>query len=75
MPTSKSSLGRLPGDLAIPADLTTWAFFTGYDRHYLFFRELTNGMIGVMAILHERMDIPVRLLEDLVGIADRLGDG
>jgi toxin ParE1/3/4 len=71
---NKALWRKLPGDLAVPADLKTHAFFTRYERHYLFFRELRSGKIGVMAILHDRMDIPVRLLEDLVGIADKLRD-
>jgi toxin ParE1/3/4 len=56
------------------ADLKAQAYFSRYERHYLFFRELPSGKIGVMAILHERMDIPVRLHEDLSGIADKFED-
>ena len=40
-----------------------------YRRHYLFFRELASGKIGVMSILHERMDVPARLVEELGKLA------
>ncbi|WP_428426574.1 type II toxin-antitoxin system RelE/ParE family toxin [Pararhizobium sp.] len=71
---TKALWRRLPSDLAIPADLKVHAYFSRYERHYLFFRALPSGKIGVMAILHERMDIPVRLHEDLSAIADKFED-
>lgn len=71
---TKALWRRLPSDIAIPADLKAQAYFSRYERHYLFFRALPSGKIGVMAILHERMDIPVRLHEDLSGIADKFQD-
>lgn len=71
---TKALWRKLPRDLAVPTDLKAHAFFTRYERHYLFFRELRGGMIGVMAILHDRMDIPVRLLEDLATIIERFKD-
>lgn len=40
-------------------------YITRYAKHVIFFREFTNGDIGVMSILHEAMDLPVRLREDL----------
>ncbi|OBZ94263.1 plasmid stabilization protein [Pararhizobium polonicum] len=71
---TKALWRRLPGNLAAPTDLKIQAYFSRYERHYLFFRELPGGKIGVMAILHDRMDIPVRLHEDLIGLADKLKD-
>lgn len=71
---TKALWRKLPRDLVVPADLKTQAFFSRYERHYLFFRELPSGKIGVMAILHDRMDTPVRLHEDFVGIIDKLND-
>jgi toxin ParE1/3/4 len=56
---------RLPQALAVPQDVKRSAFFSRYERHYLFFRKLDNGDLGVMSILHERMDMAVRLREDL----------
>lgn len=71
---TKALWRRLPGNLAVPADLNVQAYFNRYERHYLFFRELPSSKIGVMAILHERMDIPVRLHEDFIGLDDKLKD-
>src|SRR5437016_3193594 len=51
----------LPKHLANPVGVTHQAYVTRYEKHYLFFRELPGGAIGVMAILHEAMDMPVRL--------------
>jgi toxin ParE1/3/4 len=51
--------------LALPAGLEREVFSSHYERHYVFFRELTGGTIGIMSILHDTMHIPVRLREDL----------
>ncbi|MGN8171644.1 type II toxin-antitoxin system RelE/ParE family toxin [Agrobacterium cavarae] len=56
---------RLPQRLAVPSDIKREAYFSRYERHYLFFRTLDNGDLGVMSILHEKMDMAVRLREDL----------
>jgi len=56
---------RLPKELVVPSDLEIEAYFSKYKHHYTFFRELSNGVIGIMSILHEKMDIPVRLNHDL----------
>jgi plasmid stabilization system protein ParE len=40
-------------------------FFIRYEHHYVFFRELSKGVLGVVNVLHESMDIPNRLREDL----------
>ncbi len=39
-------------------------FFIRYRHHYLFFRELSKKTLGVISILHENMDIPVRPKQD-----------
>ncbi|MBB3612546.1 type II toxin-antitoxin system RelE/ParE family toxin [Rhizobium sp. BK602] len=62
---------RLPGTLIIPADLRLEAYFSRYERHYVFFRILPSGKIGIMSLLHDRMDLPVRLAEDLSSLASR----
>jgi plasmid stabilization system protein ParE len=65
---SKALWRQLPQKLAVPADVKREAYFSRYEHHYLFFRELDNGDLGVMSILHERMDVPVRLKEDLAAL-------
>ncbi|MBB3646881.1 plasmid stabilization system protein ParE [Rhizobium sp. BK619] len=52
----------LPQRLVVPADIKR------YENRYIFFRELENGDTGVMSILHERMNLPVRLREDLAAL-------
>ena len=39
-------------------------FFFRHRYHYIFFRELSPEDLGVIAILHENMNIPARLRED-----------
>jgi plasmid stabilization system protein ParE len=40
-------------------------YFFRYENHYVFFRELPNNVIGVISILHENMDLPSRLEDDV----------
>jgi len=42
----------------------TGVYFFRYEHHFIFFRELDEGEIGVISIIHEKMDIPHRLRED-----------
>jgi len=67
----KSLWRKLPQRLAVPSDVKHEAYFNRYKHHYVFFRELDNGDLGVMSILHERMDVPVRLAEDLSAISEK----
>ncbi|BCH34528.1 hypothetical protein MesoLjLc_64580 [Mesorhizobium sp. L-8-10] len=62
---------KLPGNLAVPADLKLDAYFGHYERHYVFFRKLSGDRIGVLSLLHDRMDVPVRLAEDLQALSSR----
>jgi plasmid stabilization system protein ParE len=39
-------------------------FYLRYRHHRIFFREFSDGVIGVIAILHESMDLTARLRED-----------
>jgi plasmid stabilization system protein ParE len=65
---------KLPGNLAIATDLKVDVYFSHYGRHYVFFRKLSGDRIGVVSILHDRMDVPVRLAEDLQLIEGRSED-
>ena len=38
------------------------AYFVKYQRHYIFFRELEDDLIGIISIIHEKRDI-VSVLE------------
>lgn len=46
-------------------------YFIRYERHFIFFRSLSADALGVISVLHENMDIPMRLRQD----ADRQVDG
>lgn len=60
---------KLPNSLVIPPDLDIQAYFSQYEHHHLFFRPLSDDRIGVMSILHEKSDMPIRLCRDLNKIA------
>ena len=59
----------LPSDLVLPSGIEGSIYVSRYRRQYLFFRELASGKIGVRSILHERMDVPARLVEELGKLA------
>jgi plasmid stabilization system protein ParE len=56
------------------ADRTRWksadfegvsnVYFVKYERHFIFFRELSQRRLGVISILHDNMNIPIRLKID-----------
>lgn len=68
---TRATWRRLPRSLVVPTNLKSEAFFSRYEHHYIFFRTLPSGGIGIMSILHERMDLPVRLAEDLAMLSAR----
>jgi len=39
-------------------------FYVKYERHITFFRVLSQEEIGVISVLHDNMDIPIRLKND-----------
>lgn len=49
----------------VPHDDLRHVYFTRYEHHFIFFREFKDNVIGIMSILHETMDIPVRLFDDI----------
>lgn len=51
---------RLLRDKALPG-----IFYFRHKHHYIFFRRLSKGRIGVITVLHESMNLPARLREDL----------
>jgi len=73
--SEKKKLWRsLPSNLAVPSDLNIEVYFSKYEYHYLFFRQLSVGKIGIMAILHESSDLPVRLCDDLRKLGQQSGE-
>jgi plasmid stabilization system protein ParE len=47
----------------VPHDFLAGAFFAKYQKHFVFFRELPSGRLGILAVLHEARNIPRRLME------------
>jgi plasmid stabilization system protein ParE len=48
----------------IPAELGADGYFFRYQRHFVYWRNLPNGDIGIVTILHERMHQIDRFRED-----------
>lgn len=46
------------------------AFHTRYRSHMVFFRALSDGDVGILAVLHQRQDIPRRLQDIDEGFGD-----
>ncbi|KGJ09590.1 type II toxin-antitoxin system RelE/ParE family toxin [Paracoccus sphaerophysae] len=48
----------------VPAEFGVEGYFFRYERHFVCWRHLSNGDIGIVTILHERMHQFDRLKED-----------
>jgi plasmid stabilization system protein ParE len=48
----------------IPADYGVDGFFCRYEKHFVYWRHLSSGDIGIVTILHERMHQIGRLKDD-----------
>ncbi|WP_341677512.1 type II toxin-antitoxin system RelE/ParE family toxin [Niveibacterium sp. SC-1] len=48
----------------IPAEFGVDGYFFRYRRHFVYWRRLSNGDIGIVTILHERMHQMDRFRED-----------
>lgn len=48
----------------IPAEFGVDGYFFRYERHFVYWRRLSNGDIGIVTILHERMHRIDRFRED-----------
>jgi toxin ParE1/3/4 len=47
-----------------PAEFGIDGYFFRYERHFVYWRWLSNGDVGIVTILHERMHQIDRLRED-----------
>lgn len=48
----------------VPAAFGVQGFFCRYQRHFIYWRRLSNGDIGIVTVLHERMHQIKRFKED-----------
>jgi len=49
----------------VPAEFGVEGYFFRYERHFVYWRTLSNGDIGIVTILHERMHQIDRFREEL----------
>jgi len=63
--------GRIEGhgvvSRPIPAEFGVDGFYFRYEHHFVYWRRLANGDVGVVAILHERMHQLDRFRDDVPG--------
>lgn len=52
---------------AVAAEFGVEGHFFRYERHFVHWRHLSNGDIGIVTILHERMHQIDRFKEDFFG--------
>lgn len=50
----------------IPAELGVSGFYFRYRHHFVYWRKLENGDIGIVTILHERMHQISRLQQEFI---------
>lgn len=48
----------------VPVRTMPGTWFVKYRQHFIFFRELSSGELGIISILHSSMDIPRQLRKD-----------
>ena len=48
----------------VPAELGVEGFFFRYEKHFVYWKHLSNGDIGIVTILHERMHQIERFKDD-----------
>ena len=48
----------------VPAEFGVEGFFFRYERHFVYWRKLNNGDIGIVTVLHARMHQIDRFRED-----------
>ncbi|MFT4046772.1 MAG: type II toxin-antitoxin system RelE/ParE family toxin [Solimonas sp.] len=56
--------GRAIPSKPIPAEFGIEGYFVRYEQHFVYWRRLSKGDIGIVTILHERMHQIERFRED-----------
>ena len=51
----------------IPAEFAVDGFYFRHEHHFVYWRRLSNGDVGIVTILHERMHQMDRFRDDLGG--------
>ncbi len=50
---------------AVPAEFGVDGFYSRHGQHYIYWRLLADGTVGIVTVLHERMHQMDRFREDL----------
>ena len=58
------TIGVRYGDDEVPAEFGVEGYVCRYERHVIYWRRLSNGDVGIVTILHERMHQVDRFRED-----------
>ncbi len=53
----------------IPAEFGVHGYFFRFERHFVYWKRLSSGDIGIVSILHERMHQIARLRHEFFGEA------
>lgn len=48
----------------VPPELGVMGFYCRYERHYIYWRLLSDGAVGIVTVLHERMHQIDRFRQD-----------
>ena len=59
----------LPNRMGILVRSDVALYVSRYERHYIFFRELPRGSMGILRIIDVRRDMPKKLRAELARIA------
>lgn len=49
----------------IPAEFGVDGYFNRYEKHFVYWKILTDGAVGIVTVLHQRMHQIARFREDL----------
>ena len=50
---------------AIPSAMGVAGYYCRYERHFIYWRLLEDGAVGIVTVLHERMHQIARLRDDM----------
>ena len=50
---------------AIPPEFGVDGYFCRYEHHYIYWRVLSDGIVGIVTVLHERMHQHERFRDDM----------
>ena len=54
----------------VPAAFGVDGYFCHHERHYIYWKQLDDGAVGIVTILHERMHQIERFREEFVAFED-----